>query len=128
MKLKIYTGADINCEELSEIFFFTIEEDTDGKYVHILGNICKNGDGEFMSADFVRLYMSISDFPVTSEAVLSEFMETTSSSVAYLGTMTKEESFVLRNTYFDGKSGQFLPINDITANTPCGKYWFGFIE
>ena len=92
MKLKIYTGADINCEELSEIFFFTIEEDTDGKYVHILGNICKNGDGEFMSADFVRLYMSISDFPVTSEAVLSEFMETTSSSVAYLGTMTKEEA------------------------------------
>lgn len=111
-------------DEAIGVFFFTIEEDATGKDVHVLTNLYRNGDGDLRCADFVNFYIPVSAFPITSEEALFDFLELTSESVAYLGNLSEEEAYVLRDTYFDGKPGTFLSVSNITENTPCGKYWF----
>lgn len=104
--------------------FYSIEQWNDGKMIHVFGEIYQLRNGEekdYRSAQFTGAYLEIEDV----EAAGGKFMELiyNDGDRIYESDMTKAEAEECCKTYFGGKSGTELDINECNEDTPCGDYW-----
>ena len=103
-------------------YFYTIEEEMNGdKAIHLLGNLY-NSDDHYSLAEWSFYYLNI--IQAQSWIRSGEFNNSTNVNVKYEDSFSEEIALDLCDCYFDGKSGTYLHIADITPNTSCGDYYF----
>lgn len=112
-------------------YFYSIEMDENGeKYIHLSGNIYFNDVDEsetnYRCAEWTFMMLSITEAQNMLKDNNDKFFDYINERVAYLEDITKEEAEEYCKNYFNGTSGIKLDIRDITPDTECGNYWFGF--
>lgn len=106
-------------------YFYQIEDNGKGeKIIHLLGNVYYN-DYTYTVAEWTFFYI---DIDKAKDLIKCDtFCYAVDSNIDYIDDITESEADEISRTYFDGESGIELPIEDITADTPCGSYYFNIV-
>ena len=101
--------------------FYAVEEEKEGKSIHILGYFYYAGDGEkpYRALDYTWLCFPLEKFLEMDEDDLD--LET-ESVTQYIEDLTEEEVKQEMETYFDGNPGTPLLYEQLTKDTPPGNY------
>lgn len=108
-------------------YFYSIElDDAGNKIVHFSGNVYYNDednkDKDHVYAEWVWLYIMLDELKDALEKKwLFDYL---CDNVKYSGDITEEEAISTCEHYFDGRPGEYLAINCVNQETPCGAYWF----
>lgn len=107
-------------------YFYSVEMDGDRKVVHLSGNVYFNDADEtetcYRIAEWTFLCFNVNEAQLMFDT--DTFYEFINERVNYLTNISKQEANEMCKSYFNGRSGTELHISDLTANTPCGDYWF----
>lgn len=110
-------------------YFYSIEDNGNGKEIHISGNVYLNDSDEsetdYRLAEWTGLYLSYDKLEELLDNDYEDlFFEYINERVNYISDITKEESEEICNTYWNGEPGTELDIKEVNQDTPCGYYWF----
>lgn len=107
-------------------YFYSIGMDGDRKVIHLSGNVYFNDGDEtetcYRIAEWVFLYFDVEEAQMMLNT--DTFFDYIYTRINYIGDISKKEADEMCKSYFNGQSGTELHISDITADTPCGDYWF----
>lgn len=108
-------------------YFYSVELANNGeKIIHLSGNVYFNdtdtGEKQYRLAEWTYYYISIRATKGLIEKDM--FYEHINEDVNYLTDITEQEAVEICNTYWNGEAGEYLHINDVNEDTPCGDYWF----
>lgn len=105
--------------------FYSVEQWSDGKILHILGEIyfldSIKEDKGYREAEFTNAYLEFEDVQ-DSGGKFIEYIYNDGEKV-YEQDITREQAETYCKNYFDGESGTKFDIYDCTQDTPCGYYW-----
>ena len=113
-----------------DIYFYQVEEDfyegKKQKLVHVQGNIyCNENDDtdtDWRLAEWTHLYYPVD--AVIKMITDDSFYDDLNDKVTYLDYMDKKDAHKNAIMYFNGKTyGEYLPLESITKDTPCGCYY-----
>ena len=103
-------------------YFYSVEKDVDyGKVVHLSANVYFNDDNtekDYRCAEWCGEYLPISQ--LQQMGVDDCFYEYANERIKYLGDISRKEANSICRNY----TGARLHINNVTADTPCGDYYF----
>lgn len=109
-------------------YFYAIEEAAGHKVLHLFGNLYYNeaqdneeSSDRFAHSEWTGMYLDIK----TVQAMLKDdvFLDFVNEKINYMGNINKEEATESCRAYFNGQSGEALPFERLTENTPCGNYY-----
>ena len=101
-------------------YFYSVEDwdETEGKRIHMFGNMYDNEDGRYMYAEWVG------EMPYVSEVNNTDkYLEELMKRVKYLGDLAPEKLSLVSEAYFIGNS-KYLDLKDVNRETPVGDYYF----
>lgn len=103
-------------------YFFTVENLYGVKHVHFQGNIAYNdGNGDYTDMEWCGVYIPVREIRTRTK---EELIEKLWNSDLNLDNISEDTARDLIASYFDGQPGEHLAYEDISDDTPCGKYWF----
>ena len=104
--------------------FYSIEQFSDGKMIHVFGEVYHLGNGEekdYRSAQFTGAYLEFEDVQ-ESGGKFMEYIYNDGGQV-YEKDMTEADADECCKTYFNGSAGTEFDIYECDQDTPCGDYW-----
>ena len=108
-------------------YFYSIEQYGEEKYFHLSGNVYENdvdpSDTNYRIAEWTGLCIPISE--LMDYINMKDYYDYFNERVNYLDDCTEAEARKIAVTNHNGAEGEYLHIEDLTENTPCGNYWFG---
>lgn len=103
---------------MKDRMFYTIESHLDGKFVHYLSFFA----GVEGMVDVVELCWAY--LPATTVADdLDAIRDVEERSKQYARTIDEDEADRLAVDYYGNDGGTYMPIAEVSENTPCGNYW-----
>lgn len=105
-------------------YFYSIEEDRGGKYVHIFSNMIYNDVYELHEDNmFCGMVIPVKYLELLSGRDIRNFIESLCCEYKYIDIIKNEDLASRLNNYFQGTPGKCLNFNDITDDIPCGDYF-----
>lgn len=104
-------------------YYYQIEDDVDGRDIHILGNVYYNDtDAGFRHAMYSFLILNIDEFlKMVEDSSIYEYLY---ENVGYESeNITEYEAEKLDKYYFYGFPGDNLNFLNVTRDSPCGEYF-----
>lgn len=107
--------------EPSESNFFSIEENAEGKQIHIFGNLCK--DEDWKHTEYVFLIVPLKEFTDNLKTKKNYLNDLFAKAKQGINGINEKAATQLFQNYFDGKAPDgVIAFEDITEDTPAGNY------
>jgi len=109
---------------ITDRYFYILEEDNGERYIHIEGNVYLRGETEYdyECSEWSGFYIPVKE----AQQMLIEgtFFDYVDENAKYCESVSEEKAVEICLSYFNGKSGTELKIENIDENTPLGDYFF----